>query len=38
MILRKMQPKKRHCIGDCNFAAYYGSQIGHGSRDITTYR
>ena len=35
---KKNAAKKRHCIGDCNFAAYYGSQVGHGLRDITTYR
>ena len=33
-----MEPKKRHCIGDCNFAAYYGNQIGRGVKDIVSYR
>jgi len=33
-----MEPKRRHCVGDCNFAAYYDSQIGHGIRDIVLFR
>jgi len=33
-----MEPRKKHCIGDCNFAAYYKSQIGHGVNDIVLYR
>ena len=34
---KKMEPKKRHCVGDCNFAAYYDSQIGRGVRNIASY-
>jgi len=33
-----MQPRRRHCIGDCNFAAYYDNQIGRGVNDIPLYR
>jgi len=33
-----MEPRRRHCVGDCNFAAYYDSQIGHGIRDIALFR
>ena len=33
-----MKPKKRHCIGYCNFSAYYGNQIGRGVKDIVSHR
>jgi len=28
-----MEPRRRPHVGDCYFAIYYDSQIGHGMRD-----
>lgn len=33
-----MEPRRRHCIGDCDFAGYYKSQVGSGLNDITVFR
>lgn len=33
-----MEPRRRHCIGDCDFAGYYRSQVGSGLNDISVFR
>ena len=29
--------RKRHCIGDCDYATYYASQVGRGFEDIKVF-
>lgn len=31
----KMTPKRKYCISDCNYRAYFNSQVGRGVNDIS---
>ena len=33
-----MAPKRKYCIGDCNFHEYFNSQVGRGLNDITVFQ
>lgn len=33
-----MYPKRKYCIGDCNYQAYFNSQVGRGVNDISIFR
>jgi len=33
-----MTPRRKYCVGDCNYHDYFNSQVGRGLSDITVFQ